>query len=250
MSAGLSKGANRALNVFVCFGASVVIIGALFKIQHYPGAGIFLPIGLGTEALIFIVYGLLPPPDAGHAEAPLEQVKGNTALKTMEKMLSEADITPTNLGKLSEGFKKLGSTVNNFGEIGDVVKNTADFGVKTKQAADSLGSISGAVTQATTALSGFNSSAEGTKQFHVQIQSLTKNLTSMNTMYELELQQSNNHLKAVNAFYGKLEQVANTMQGTAADATKAKEQISALANNLSKLNQVYGNMLTAMQGRA
>ena len=57
-------------------------------------------------------------------------------------------------------------------------------------------------------------------------------------------------MKSINSFYGKLEQVAATMQGTAADATKAKEQISALANNLSKLNQVYGNMLTAMQGRA
>jgi len=250
MSAGLSKGANRALNVFVCFGASIVIVGALFKIQHYPGAGIFLPIGLGTEALIFIVYGLLPPPDAGHAEAPLEQVKGNTAVKTMEKMLAEADITPTNLGKLSEGFKKLGSTVSNFGEIGDVVKSTADFGAKSKQAAESLGAINGAATQAATALTGFHTSAESSKQFHTQVQSLTKNLTSINTMYELELQTSNNHMKAVNSFYGKLEQVANTMQGTAADAVKAKEQISALANNLSKLNQVYGNMLTAMQGRA
>ena len=85
MSAGLTKGQNRLLNIFVCFGASIVIIGALFKIQHYPGASIFLPIGLGTEALIFVVYGLLPPPDAGHVEAPLEKVQGNTALKTMEK---------------------------------------------------------------------------------------------------------------------------------------------------------------------
>jgi len=64
------------------------------------------------------------------------------------------------------------------------------------------------------------------------------------------LQESNNHLKAFNNFYGKLEQVAATMEGSAIDAVKAKEQLSSLANNLSKLNQVYGNMLTAMQGRA
>jgi hypothetical protein len=40
------------------------------------------------------------------------------------------------------------------------------------------------------------------------------------------------------------------MSGSAEDALKAKEQITVLANNLGKLNQVYGNMLTAMQGRA
>lgn len=250
MSAGLSKGQNKLLNIFVCFGASIVIIGALFKIQHYPGAGIFLPIGLGTEALIFIVYGLLPPPDAGHAEAPVEKVQGNTALKTMEKMLAEADITPTSLSKLGENFKKLGSSVSNIGEISDVVKSTADFSAKTKAAGESFAAITGAVNQATASFSSLSGAAESTKQFHGQVQNLTKNLASINTIYEMELQESNNHLKAINQFYGKLSQVATTMEGTAVDALKAKEQIGTLANNLGKLNQVYGNMLTAMQGRA
>jgi len=250
MASGLSPLQNRLLNIFVCVGAAIVIIGALFKIQHYALADITLPIGLGTEALIFLVYAILPPPDAGHSVAPVEQVKGNTALKTMEKMLQEADITPTNLSKLSESFKKLGSTVSNIGEIGDVVKSTSDFSAKSKTAAESLGAITGVVNQATAAFTSLGSAAESTKQFHGQVQTLTKNLASINTIYELELQESNNHLKAINQFYGKLEQVASTMQGTAADAVKAKEQIAALANNLSKLNQVYGNMLTAMQGRA
>ena len=107
MASGLSPLQNRLLNIFVCVGAAIVIIGALFKIQHYALADVTLPIGLGTEALIFLVYAILPPPDAGHSVAPVEQVKGNTALKTMEKMLQEADITPTNLSKLSESFKKL-----------------------------------------------------------------------------------------------------------------------------------------------
>lgn len=250
MAAGISPVGNRLLNIFVCVGAAVVIIGALFKIQHYPGSDIFLPIGLGTEALIFLVYAILPPPDAGHAVAPVEQVKGNPALKSMEKMLAEADITPTNLSKLSESFKKLGTTVSSIGDVSDVVKSTSDFSAKTKQAGDSLSAIAVAVNQATTSFTSFSGAAESTKQFHGQVQNLTKNLASINTIYELELQESNNHLKAINQFYGKLEEVASTMQGSAVDAVKAKEQISALANNLSKLNQVYGNMLTAMQGRA
>ncbi len=66
---------------------------------------------------------------------------------------------------------------------------------------------------------------------------------------ELELQESNNHLKALNQFYGKLSAASEAMNNTAEDANRAKEQITALANNLTKLNQVYGSMLTAMQGR-
>jgi gliding motility-associated protein GldL len=250
MAAGLSPVQSRLLNIFVCVGAAIVIIGALFKIEHYPAADITLPIGLGTEALIFLVYAILPPPDAGHSVAPVEQVKGNTALKTFEKMLSEADITPTSLSKLGDSFKKLDSTVANIGEIGDVVKSTSDFSSKAKTASESLSAITGVFNKTTTAFSSLGDAAESTKQFHGQVQTLTKNLSSINTIYELELQESNNHLKAINQFYGKLSQVATTMEGTAVDAVKAKEQISTLANNLSKLNQVYGNMLTAMQGRA
>jgi len=164
--------------------------------------------------------------------------------------LSEADITPTSLAKLGDSFKKLDSTVANIGEIGDVVKSTSDFSTKTKAASESLNAITGAFNQTTAAFATLGNAADATKQFHSQVQNLTKNLSSINTIYELELQESNNHLKAINQFYGKLSQVATTMEGTAVDAVKAKEQIATLANNLGKLNQVYGNMLTAMQGRA
>jgi len=78
---------------------------------------------------------------------------------------------------------------------------------------------------------------------------LTKNLSSLNTIYELELQESNNHLKALNGFYGKLAETASVMTNSADDAKKVQEQITSLAGNLGRLNGIYGNMLTAMQGR-
>ena len=129
------------------------------------------------------------------------------------------------------------------------MKSTGDFSAKAKEATVALASVKDAVTNVTQSLAGFNSASEHTKQFHDQVQVLTKNLSSLNTIYELELQESNNHLKALNQFYGKLAQASAAMSSSADDAIKAKEQITALANNLGKLNQVYGNMLTAMQGR-
>jgi gliding motility-associated protein GldL len=95
----------------------------------------------------------------------------------------------------------------------------------------------------------FNSASEGARVFHDQIQVLTKNLSSLNTIYELELAESNNHLKALNQFYGKLAEASNVMIGTADDAKKVQEQVASLGSNLGRLNNIYGNMLSAMQGR-
>ena len=98
-------------------------------------------------------------------------------------------------------------------------------------------------------MSSFNSAADSAKNFHNQVQVLTKNLGSLNTIYELELNESNNHLKTLNSFYGRMAEASEVMISTVEDAQSTKEQISALATNLGKLNNVYGNMLSAMQGR-
>ena len=228
-------------------------MGALQKLLHTSTADFFLKVGLGTEAAVFLVYGILyliyPAVDDHQVKiAGAQPQAGNPALKSMEKMLEEADITPTNLGKLSAGFQKLGTTVEKMGEISDVVKATGDYTQKTNEAAEALDAVKVAYSNVANSATSFNNASEGAKVFHEQIQVLTKNLSSLNTIYELELQESNNHLKALNQFYGKLNEASNAMNNTASDAIRAKDQISALANNLGKLNQIYGNMISAMQG--
>jgi len=254
MAVAIPSKVSKVVDVFVSIAAAVVIWGALQKILHTPSADMWLKIGLGTEALVFLAYGLLyiiyPAVSDSHEEAHAKpQIKGNPALQSMEKMLAEADITPANLSKLSAGFQKLGSTVNNMSEISDIVKSTGDYTQKTKAAAAALDTVTDAYKNTANSLATFNSASESTKQFHSQVQVLTKNLSSLNTIYELELQESNNHLKALNNFYGKLAQTSAAMEGSVEDAKKAQKEIGALASNLSRLNSVYGNMLTAMQGR-
>ena len=65
----------------------------------------------------------------------------------------------------------------------------------------------------------------------------------------MELTESNNHLKSLNSFYGKLAEASQVMMSSVEDANRAKTEINTLASNLNKLNQVYGNMLSAMQGK-
>jgi len=252
MAAAIPPKVSRIVDIFVSLAAAVVIVGALFKLEHWEGADTMLIFGLGTEALVFGVYGILylkyPPIKDYQYEPQAKQQQENPALKSMEKMLEAADITPANLGKLSAGFQKLGTTVEKMGEISDVVKATGDYTQKTKEAAKALEEVKTAYAGVASSATSFNNASEGAKVFHEQIQVLTKNLSSVNTIYELELQESNNHLKSLNQFYGKLNEASNAMNTTASDAIKAKDQIAALANNLGKLNQIYGNMISAMQG--
>ncbi len=251
--AGTSKSTERLVNIIVCVGAAIVIFGAWAKILHKPFADFMLTVGLLTEATIFLVYAFLPPPGAEMAKIaealPKMGATGNPALQSMDKMLQEAEINPANLKRLSDNFSKLGSTVEKMSDIADVSAATADYTIKTKEAAHALGSMKEAYQSAANTVQHFNNAADSTRQFHEQVQTLTKNLSSLNTIYELELQDTNNHLKAMNTFYSNLVQASQTMQGSVDDAKKTQEQITLLARNLGNLNQVYGNMLAAMQGR-
>ena len=240
------------IDVLVSAGAAVIIFAAWAKLTHQAYADMMLTIGMWTETGIFLVYALIEwikPKHHEEDDEPGDDVIENPSLQSMDKMLQQADINPTSLKKLGEGFQKLQSTVGNMHEIGDVVKNTGDFSNKTKEATTALGSMTTAFASSAATMSSFSNAADSAKGFHEQVQVLTKNLGSLNTIYELELKESNNHLKSLNTFYGKLAEASQTMMGTVEDAGKAKEQISVLANNLGKLNAVYGNMLSAMQGR-
>ena len=259
------------LNFLFSFFAAVVIFAAMMKILHWKGADEAIMVGLISEAIVFLVMAfLVPPPEEPHWQRYFPDINvhpdldpnfkptpltlpgstGNPALTKLDDMLSAADITPANLGKLGENFKKLGNTVDKISDVSDAIKATNDYSAKTREAAAALGQMKEAYVSASNTVQHFNNAAEGTKQFHEQVQVLTKNLSSLNTIYELELQDTNNHLKAMNRFYNNLVQASDAMSGSVDDAKKAHDQIATLAGNLGKLNQIYGNMLSAMQGRA
>jgi gliding motility-associated protein GldL len=259
------------LNFIFAFFAAVVILGALFKIRHWPAADEMITAGLLAEVIVFLVMALLvPPPEEPHWQRYFPDINlhpdldpnfkptpltlpgtasGNPALNKLEDMLKDADITPANLGRLGDNFKKLGTTVDKMSDITDVVAATGDYTAKTKEASVALGQMKDAYVGAANSIQHFNLAADGTKQFHEQVQVLTKNLSSLNTIYELELQDTNNHLKAMNQFYSNLVNASQAMEGSVGDAKKAHDQIALLANNLGRLNSIYGNMLSAMQGR-
>lgn len=268
-----TKKGKIILNFIFSFGAAIVILGALFKILHWRGANGMLMAGMFTEVAIFTIYAMIPPPAEyywerfypGIRESPEDEisrsgkfelhsvamggVSGQPALQGLEKMMQEADITPANLKLLSEGFHKLHARVSDLHDLTDAVAATKNYTAKTNEAVAALGNVREAYASAAAAITSFNETTESTKQFHDRIQQMTRNLASLNTIYELELQDTNNHLKALNKFYNTISAASETMVQSAGDAKKTQEQIGILAKNLGNLNAIYGNMLSAMQGR-
>lgn len=262
-------------NLIIGVGAGVVLLGALFKIQHWEGASLMLTVGMCTEAFIFCLLGLLPPhkdyyweryypnlDENPHVEAYKKGVKfkppvsalgeaqgSSNATASLDKLLDDANINAPNLKRLNDNFQRFGQTVEQMKDITDVTAATGTYSQSAREAAVALGEMKNTFIGATSTLQSFNNAADTTAQFHQQVQVLSKNLGSLNQIYEVELQDANNHLKAMNKFYSNLVNASDAMASSASDAVAAKEQIATLSKNLSQLNNIYGNMLSAMQGR-
>jgi len=246
------------LNYAYSFGAAVVIAGALFKIMHWPGANYMLIAGMGTEVLIFIISGF-EPQSAMHAEYEWERVYPELAAEgpinknqkpltqQLDKMLSDAKVGPDLINSLGKGFSTLGESVSKLNDLTDATVAANDFSKNAKNAAGQINSFAQAAANATSAVGQIGAGAEHTKVYHEQVQSMVKNLSQLNAIYELELQDSNNHLKAMNKFFGNLNSAAQALSETANDATKYKDNLAQLNKNLTSLNAVYGNMLSAMK---
>lgn len=245
-----SKKIEKRVNTIVSLGAAVVIFGAWAKILHKSFADYMLTIGLLTEAAIFLLYAFIPPSnEMAEVAEVLKKNTDNTPSNDELKKLIEKEINPDNLKKLNESFTKLNSTIQGIAAVGDMASASANFTNKTNEAATALSSLKDAYANTAQSLQQFNAAADSSKIFHEQMATLNKNLGALNKIYESELGDMTDHLKMMNTFYENLAKASQSMVDGVGDAKKTQEQISLLAKNLSSLNSIYGNMLTAMQPR-
>ena len=190
------------------WGAAVVILGALFKIEHLPGASWMLGIGLGMEALIFFFSAFEKPhvePDWSLVYPELASMKDPDATKRpsqqLDAALERAKIDNELIESLNQGLKSFGESAKQLNET---------------------------VT-----------AAAGISEYNTQIEEGVKNMNALNSLYELQLQTSNKQMEATTLFLQNL-------QSSVEDSKKFQQQVSSLADNLEQLNKVYGNMLNAM----
>jgi gliding motility-associated protein GldL len=201
---------KRTLNYAYSLGAAVVILGALFKIMHWPGANIMLMVGMGTEVIIFVISAFEPQHDnmpEYHWErvypeladdGPVQKSGGKPLTQQLDKMLSDAKVGPELINSLGKGFTTLGESVSKMNDLTGATVAANDFSKNAQSASSNISSFAQAAASATNAVSQIGATAQ-------------------------------------------------VLTETAGDAAKLKENLASLNKNLASLSQVYGNMLSAMK---
>jgi len=253
-------------------GAAVVILGAMFKLLHLPGAAIMLGLGLSTEAIIFFLSAFEPPkhePDwtkvypelAEDFDGPVNRQKkvGGSVTSQLDNALEKAKVGPELLDNLGKGMRHLAETAKRMTSIGDAVGSTTEYAANVKSAAQNIGqmnktyaesvsSMAAMATASKSATADMANAAKDAKEYHNQVQLVTKNLGALNAVYDMELQDANSHVKAMNKFYSSLTKTMESISEASQDTEKFKNEIQSLTSNLSRLNSIYGGMINAMKG--
>ncbi len=260
---------EKIVNVIASFAAAVVIFGALAKILHWNGANNWLMLGMLTEVGIFIMYGVLYLVTKSGKDYEWERVypelskdftgelpKRSTSAPAaglgltakMDEMLANSKITPDIFDNLGRGMKSLTDTVSKIGDLTDATVATNDYAKNVKTASGAITEMNKSYGATMNAMAEMTTATQDAKDYRVQFQKVTQNMGALNAVYELELQDTNKHLKAMNAFYGNLTTAMENMSDASKDTQQFKQELSKLTTNLTSLNNVYGSMLSAMKG--
>ncbi len=255
------------LHTAISWGASIVIIGALFKILHIGGiwGNYMIGIGLGVEAFLFFLTGFFPPtpepawekvypelspefagqlPTSSARAVSVPQSAPTTA--ALDNMLRNANVGPDLIESLGNGLRTFGDKVAAISNVADASSATTEYTNKIKSATASFDSLNHAFDKATAQLVEMGQSTGEARAYHDQVNKLAKNLSALNAVYELELQDSSAHLRSMNTFYSNLSTTMHNFNESMEDSKMFKEEVGKLAKNLSSLNAIYGNMLSAM----
>lgn len=262
-----SKAYKKTMSYVYGWGASVVLMGALFKINHYPYASEMLFLGLSTEALIFFLsafeplheqydWSLVYPELAGMDEG--EELLGGTKSyggggasgSLADQILEKADIGKETLEKLSVGMNKLSETTAALGDVSDASVATKEYVDSAQKAAVTMQGISQSSESyqqlAETLQANLSTVSTGSSQYAGQLDVMNKNLSALNAVYEMQLQGTDKHVKNSQQAYEGLTKMMENLQGSVSDTEKYRTEVSKLGEKLEALNTIYGNMLSAM----
>lgn len=192
------------LETLINWGATVVIIGLMFKLLSFKGGEWMIGVGLAVEALLFFIMGFvvaeeepdwtrvfpelrndydgeLPATATRPVSAPVPTNIGNTA--ALDKMLQDADITPEMVDRLGNGLRAFGEKVEAISKVSETATATHAFSDKLNQASHGISQLSSAFEHTANDLKAFNESSGDLQNFKEQINVFNKNLTSLNAVY-------------------------------------------------------------------
>ena len=239
-----TKGYKNFMAKLYGWGASVVILGALFKILHLPGANIMLILGMGIESIIFFFsafeplhveynWALVYPELATGTDIELEeeekksrrdkkqQVKTDslTPTQALDKMLEEAKIGPELMESLASGMRNLSDNAHKLAGVSDAVVSTDNYTSSLQKASESVRNLT------------------------LKYDKVAANLETDGGATAAYIESVKRATTAVSQLAAAYDQTAKSMEQT----NSFKAEMDKLTQNISKLSNVYGNMLAAMK---
>jgi len=283
-----SSGWKKFMAKLYGWGASVVIVGALFKIMHFPGAGIMLTVGLLIEAIIFFFSAFEPlheeldwtlvyPELAGMTDPDeldsMKETKHTGALERFEDLMGGlGGIDPAIIKNLNASFDKLNLTAAGISDVSQATAVTTKYVQNVGAAADSVGSLSAAFQQTTSGLQQSavtinNSSAaiaaisDSSKGYASQLDGMNRNLIALNTVYESQLRNTNDQMQKSKTVCDNLDKMLNDMKVSVEETNRNRQEISTLnskyaqnvgaaAESVSTLSSMFQQTATGLQQSA
>jgi gliding motility-associated protein GldL len=266
-----SKSWKKFMAKLYGIGAAIVIVGAMFKIQHWPGAGAMLVGGLSIEAIIFFFSAFEPlhadpkwelvyPELAEHEEehedheademlavaSDSSEVSELPITEQLDNLLEEAKIGPELIESLGNGLRSLSDNANKMSNISDASVATNEYVTSVRSAASNVNELSQNYSKASESLASISLSGEDGSNYARELKAVSSKLTELNSVYDMQLQGSKEQLESTKQFYSGISELMSNLQASVEDTKQYKENISELSHNLAALNRVYGNMLNAM----
>lgn len=190
MSFVKSNGFKYLKNLLIGLGASVVMIGALGKLNSTPWGGPAITAGLLVEAFLFAMLGIIGPDKDYY----------------WEKLYPGLDQNDANIAPLTAGIS--GASTAPKALNAEVVENK----------------LGGMLTE---------------------LQAMSKSLGSLKALQEVDFSKTGEQLKTMNNFYTKMNDAMLTLNSSLDDTKQYQAQMASLSKNLTSLNGVYGNILSA-----
>lgn len=267
------------------FGAAVVIVGAMFKIQHWPGATVMLIGGLSVEAVLFIMGAFEEPhmavdwtilypeldtwsePLVDEAEdehdeegeqgfnldddssviSAISAESSDAVSQKLDRMLQDANIGTDLIESLGKGMRNLSDSASNMGDLANIAPATEDFVSSVNIAKSNVESLSDNYSKANQTLDNLIAVSDGDGvSYSEELGKMSKNLSELNGVYEMQLNSSGQNIKLNSEVNENISALLQNLSDSVEDTKRYKEQVAELGNNLEQLNTVYGNMLSAM----
>ncbi len=270
---------KKVISAAYSAGAAVVIMGALFKILHWPGANYMLMIGMTVESFIFLL-GVFDTPHKEYDWGQIFDFKNSTPQQlAMATNAETTGIPAINTGSLSDGdVKRLSEGIKNLSNTAESLQVISNVAVAANGLAKNIETASEAAVNFTTTQQKLNNTTEklassytgitsdldnavnNTKGYSEKVAEVNKNLASINSIYEIQLRHIQSQNEGLSLQADSIRNVSGQLNDIASDLNKMKEvtQLSfgesqkyqqatqKLAKQVEDLNAVYGNMLNAL----